>query len=240
MTPRIAAVPRVVVLTLATLIAAVLAWRALVLGIDVMRTDAWWREQKDVPTPGSTDALWRQRPALAIQLLEKCRLVEEAWRQGLRRQCGRFDARRQWQDGQRLADLFKMHVPAGQRVLRRGQPAHEGGDGAGGSRRKNRGHGADGAALQIRAGWVPCQRALSEAVDDQQNDVARLVERSGGQGVELGVARSAAAAGRGDALHQVDEAFASVVGEHDRRHDENDCTSTEKGACAPFWIQPAN
>lgn len=145
-------------------------------------------------------------------------MLEEARRKFRGRQFGRSDARCQRQDRQGLVDLVHVHVPAGQPVLRWRQAGHQGGDSAGGGRRENGCHAAEQVAMQVWAGGVPGQRAQAETVDDQQHDVTRAGKLRGRQRGQLGVKNARAAASRRDALHQIDNAAASVIGKHSGTH----------------------
>jgi hypothetical protein len=124
------------------------------------------------------DAARRHHPGLAINLLEQRRMLEEARRQLVGGQPWRPVTRGQGKDGERLVDLVEVHVPAGETVLCRREAGHESRDGARRGRRKDRSHARLQVTGQMRTGrGVPDQRAQTEAIDHQEDDVAGAAER---------------------------------------------------------------
>ena len=146
---------------------------------------------------------------------------KELRRQLLRRHAWRFLAWGQRQDGQRLIHFFEVHVPAGEAVLCGSEAGHDRRDGAGGRRRKDRSQAAEQVALQLRAGGMPGQRSQSEPIDQQQQDVAGTTQGARAECSQRRIAPIVAATGGRDALHQIDQAAACVVGKERRTHDQS-------------------
>ena len=120
----------------------------------------------------------------------------------------------EWEHREHRAELAEIHVPAGHRVLLRGEAGHERGDRRRGGRREDGRH----ARAQVRgerAGGrgVTREVARAETVDHEDADIAVAGDLVGEQCTERRIV-AAHAEPRDHGRHQVDDAAAGIVGLH--------------------------